>query len=439
MIPQPSKTKTLIHTITTTCLLFSTTQTSGFLHSNVHPGTHFFSQPLAFPNDIRQTNPLYALRNDDLNNNQDGNGFQRFVEKAQDIISPDWSNNSRETYVRPTKPRTERRNQKRDQSLSDMFDVRYSDNNLNTKPRGEIVQSQPRRRTTERAIQQRNMPRRDPPRTNQNRMQQRSAQRSAQRTSKDWLNTNMGLQNRSLRASKDIFNEIENVQVQGGTLKTCSFGEDVERVTVLMKTQGGPLYAKVELWRGPSIPQTMAIYLEDGSINPFRAVIETPSTTNTIAIRNTASMEFPLTTAVEADTIGDEIQGAGFDYDDYTAMCQGNSNVAKTYDANVQSVLLTLRSEGRPIEAKVELLQGPGTNRQEMTVFSENGKIFPFNCIIDSPGPECTVRVINSGSIELPLYVAMKPYIVGQDSGYMYSTAPLTSTIGDEIPFNSFR
>jgi len=316
-----------------------------------------------------------------------------------------------------------------------MFDVRYSDNNLNTKPRGAIVQSAPRPRVAERAIQQKNIPRRDPPRVDQSRMQQRTAQRP----SKDWMRTNAGIKNRSIRASQDIFKEIENVQVQGGTLKTCSFGEDVERVTVLMKTQGGPLYANVELWRGPSIPQRMSIYLEDGSINPFRAVIETPSTTNTIAIRNTASMEFPLTTAVEADTIGIEVAGAGLDYDDYTTMCQGNSNCAKTYDVNVQSILLTLRSEGRPIDAKVELLQGPGSNRQEMNIYSENGKIHPFNCIIDTPGPECTIRVINSGTVEFPLYVAMKPYIIGQDNSYMYSTAPLTSTIGDEIPFNSFR
>lgn len=403
----------------------------------MHSGKYSFPSQLLLPNYIRQSNPLFALRNDDLNNNQESNGFMRFVEKAQDAMNPDWSNNSRTPYSRPRyESRNERQNQRRDESLTDMFDVRYSDNDLSTKPRGAIVQSIPRKRITERAIQPRNMPRTDPYRADQNRMQQKIAQRPQ---SREMMRTNAGVRNRSLRSSQEIFKQIENIDVQGGTLKTCSFGEEVERVTVLMKTQGGPLYANVELWRGPSIPQKMSIYLEDGSINPFRALLETPSTTYTLAIRNTGTMEFPLTTAVEADTIGTEVAGAGLDYDDYTTMCQGNSNCAKTYDGNVQSILLTLRSEGRPIDSKVELLQGPGSNRQEMNIYSENGKNHPFNCIIDTPGPECTVRVINSGSVEFPLYVAMKPYMVGKDMNYLYGTAPVTSTIGDEIPYNSFR
>ena len=49
----------------------------------------------------------------------------------------------------------------------------------------------------------------------------------------------------------------------------------------------------------------MEIYTEDGMERPFYAVVETPGTGNVVRVVNTASMEFPMTAAVEAFEVGD--------------------------------------------------------------------------------------------------------------------------------------
>jgi hypothetical protein len=43
------------------------------------------------------------------------------------------------------------------------------------------------------------------------------------------------------RTTKEIFEEISPVTVQGGSLRTCSFEESVDRVSVYLKTEGRPL------------------------------------------------------------------------------------------------------------------------------------------------------------------------------------------------------
>ena len=53
------------------------------------------------------------------------------------------------------------------------------------------------------------------------------------------------------RTTEEVWRSVEQVSVQGGALKTCSFNEDIERVEVLLRTEGRPLTADVTLWQGP--------------------------------------------------------------------------------------------------------------------------------------------------------------------------------------------
>ena len=94
------------------------------------------------------------------------------------------------------------------------------------------------------------------------------------------------------KSTKELWEKITSIPVQGGSLRTCSFEETIDRVEVHLRTEGRPLNSNIELWQGPdNSPQRMKVYLEDGNLRPFRSVIETPGDSNAIAIRNTGELE----------------------------------------------------------------------------------------------------------------------------------------------------
>ena len=93
--------------------------------------------------------------------------------------------------------------------------------------------------------------------------------------------------------------------VQGGSLRTWSYRSPaVEQVQVVLSTEGRPLDADIELWHGPdNTPCKMRVYVENGQLRPFSAVIETPRGPNTVAIRNIGQIEFPIAANVIADHV----------------------------------------------------------------------------------------------------------------------------------------
>lgn len=208
--------------------------------------------------------------------------------------------------------------------------------------------------------------------------------------------------------------------VQGGSLKTWSFmSPSVETVQVLLKTEGRPLDANVELWQGPdNTPHKMRVFVEDGSKRPFSAVIGTPRGPNTIAIRNTAQIEFPIAAYVSADASDDgglaaavsQMQGQ---------VIQGGALRTFPFDAFVESVAVMLKTDGRPLNARVELLQGPNNNKQVVEVYTEDGLDRPFYMIVETPGSGNVVRIVNTAPVEFPMHATVEPFMVGDQRSVM--------------------
>ena len=152
------------------------------------------------------------------------------------------------------------------------------------------------------------------------------------------------------------------ITVQGGSLTTWRYtSPSVEQVQVVLSTEGRPLDANVELWHGSGdIPCKMRVYVEDGQLRPFTAVIATPRGPSTVAIRNVGQLELPF----DARVVAENVDHPSSDCLSSAKGLQGGASRSYTFDPSVQSVQVLLQTDGYPLNARIELIQGPDTNRQ---------------------------------------------------------------------------
>ena len=226
------------------------------------------------------------------------------------------------------------------------------------------------------------------------------------------------------------------IMVQGGSLRTWSYASPaVERVQIPLSTEGRPLEADIELYNGPSnTPCKMRVYVEDGQLRPFSAVIETPRSPNTVAIRNVGQMVFPFA----ANVVADSPSAAPSIIDTPSADCtasfqtvQGGAIRTYPFDPSVDSVQVLLATDGgRPLNARVELIQGPNNNKQVIDLYTEDGCDRPFFCILETPGPGNVVRIVNSGPMEFPIIASVVPDSFNQGGAFYDPAASQDVVIG---------
>lgn len=204
--------------------------------------------------------------------------------------------------------------------------------------------------------------------------------------------------------------------VQGGALRTWSFPTmTMGRVNIALTTQGpkegNPLNCDLSFNEGPdNTPQRMRIYSGKGRLRPYKMWIETPRDTSAVFIRNLAPMEFPLEAKVGVESEELPIQGSIHGItDDMYEMSKPNviqgAGALRTYalDHTVTSVKVALKTDGRPLNAMVELTQGPNAIKYTIEIYTEDGMLRPFNAILETPGPGNELRIVNTASMEFPL------------------------------------
>merc|ERR1719305_1169404 len=203
------------------------------------------------------------------------------------------------------------------------------------------------------------------------------------------------------------------ILVQGGSLRTWSYRSPaVEQVQVVLSTEGRPLDADIELWHGPdNTPVKMRVYVENGQLRPFSAVIETPRGPNTVAIRNIGQIEFPIA----ANVIAEDVDMPSGDAVSSSMTIQGGALRTYPFDPSVDSVEVLIKTDGRPLNARIELLQGPNNNKQVIELYTEDGCDRPFFCILETPGSGNVVRLVNTSPVEFPMSAAVTPRAINQE------------------------
>ena len=203
------------------------------------------------------------------------------------------------------------------------------------------------------------------------------------------------------------------ILVQGGSLRTWSYRSPaVEQVQVILSTEGRPLDADIELWHGPdNTPCKMRVYVENGQLRPFSAVVETPRGPNTVAIRNIGQIEFPIA----ANVVAQDVDMPSPDCLSSSTTVQGGALRTYPFDPSVDSVQVNLRTDGRPLNARIELLQGPNNNKQVIELYTEDGCDRPFFCILETPGSGNVVRIVNTAPVEFPMTAGVVPHLINED------------------------
>jgi len=123
--------------------------------------------------------------------------------------------------------------------------------------------------------------------------------------------------NTGLDAAKASLDPADGESIQGGRIKSYTFGAEVASVQVLLAADERNMKAKIELTQGPNqVKQIFEIYASSGYKNPFYAVIQTPGSVNTIRVINENTVEFPfnawvLPYEISADSGMQPVMGGG--------------------------------------------------------------------------------------------------------------------------------
>jgi len=217
-----------------------------------------------------------------------------------------------------------------------------------------------------------------------------------------------------------------SMHVQGRSLRTWSdpWGSQLE-----LGTDGRPLDASIEVWQGPNYtPRRMRVYSEDGRMRPFRGM-EMPSGRSSLAVRNQGPLEFPMSANFGRGAMSPQFYRGAMPPPSYRGVTSSKSiqgGASRSFPINpwVDSVQVDLMSEGRNINAKIELLQGPNNVRQLIELDEDDGYNRPFTVTLDTLGYGCVVRIVNTAPIEFPIIAAVTPHATGAGYTSSYDRSP---------------
>ena len=153
-------------------------------------------------------------------------------------------------------------------------------------------------------------------------------------------------------------------------------------------------------------------------MRPFRSTELSRMQPNSVAVRNTGPLEFPLNAHVANNryrrgmphpTTGSSSSGAS------RVTIQGGATESFRFDASVDSVQVFLQTQGRDLHAKIEVLQGANSVRQVVELEEDWGHDRPFSTVLETPGYSSVIRIINTAPMTFPLEATVVAHSFNDD------------------------
>lgn len=203
-----------------------------------------------------------------------------------------------------------------------------------------------------------------------------------------------------------------NVMIQGNTRHTWNFVDSSKEVVqvALQSTSGRPVNADIQLWIGPQwTPVTVHAHSEDGKQFPIQTLIGTRNKAANLEVMNTGPYTMPMKAAVSyavdplaaaRDVISYEVEGT---------YMEGGSVKHMSFSPDIDQIQVLLKTEGKQLNAKIELLNGPNNVKQSFEVFTNNGELNSLFVVFDTPGEGNAIRVKNLAPMTYPCTIYAKP------------------------------
>jgi len=215
----------------------------------------------------------------------------------------------------------------------------------------------------------------------------------------------------------------EPTNIQGGALRTWTYKDPlVDRVLVSLvsggPTEGNPCKANIQVCQGPdNTPLQCDLYSGKGAYRKIRLGIETPRSHSAVFVRNTNSIEYPFTCRIlpctsepnpscDLPVVGDSL----YDMVNPRVLQGASSVISYPLDSSVNMCKVIIKTDGRPLDVMIELIQGPNAPKYTMNIYTEDGVERPFYTILETPGAGNMVRVKNVHQREFPCLVDVEPY-----------------------------
>lgn len=199
------------------------------------------------------------------------------------------------------------------------------------------------------------------------------------------------------------------VLLHGGSLRTWSLTPAVEQAHLVLRTTGGPLDVNVDLWSSPNHrPCKMRVFSDNGMLHPFNAAVETPRGANDIAVHNIGKTKSPVAARVTPSNIDIfSIASASA-----STVIHGGGLRSYAFEGLVDSVNVLLRTDGCPLNARIEVLQGADNTKQVVELYTEDGLDRPFSCVLPTPGSGHVARIVNTAPAEFTLIAHVFPKLL---------------------------
>jgi len=194
-------------------------------------------------------------------------------------------------------------------------------------------------------------------------------------------------------------------RIEGKTRKTWKFNDlSKDRVQVAVTSEGRPVHADIQLWLGPDwTPFTLKVYSEDGKLRPVQTLVGTRNKAAMIEVRNVGEYEFPISAA--SNYAKGEMAGIPTEIPSTKAgeRIDGGALRSFTLGPSCEQLEVVLNTDGKQLNARIEILEAPNNPKQTYEVFTNNGELSSLCVCFETPDPGNTVRVVNLAPVEFPL------------------------------------